>query len=196
MLAAEAPKITDWMQAWGSLAGLVMSTAAVIFTGLLFRHEIRVRRDEQRDSEAAQARLVVAQIAGLEMAGTDKETGYPVGTMVGVHWRVKNHSQAPIFDAVVSIDGWTEERWGEVIEGQASGVVQCDPPLALDYGSYDPREALVTVEFTDVAGLRWTRTLGDPPERVIFHPAKYRGLKRWLPFLRRKPSTFDPTPPF
>ncbi|WP_346540180.1 hypothetical protein [Micromonospora sp. DPT] len=43
MLAKVAPKVTDWMQAWGSVAGLLMSTVAVLFTGLLFRHEVQVR---------------------------------------------------------------------------------------------------------------------------------------------------------
>ncbi|MFD6265527.1 hypothetical protein ACFWFK_30890, partial [Micromonospora chalcea] len=152
MLAEEAPKITDWMQAWGSLAGLVMSTAAVVFTGLLFRHEIRVRREESRDAAAAQARLVVVHIAGMQMA----ESG-EVGPMVGVCWRIKNHSQSPIFDAIVAIDEWTENRWGEVIEDDASGMVKCDPPLPLESGPFDQREALVAIQFTDAVGLRWTR---------------------------------------
>ncbi|MGC4857308.1 hypothetical protein ACLQ24_29070 [Micromonospora sp. DT4] len=71
MLAAEAPKITDWMQAWGSVVGLVMSTFAVIFTGLLFRHEIRVRREEQRDGEAAQARLIVGRMINWKPSGAN-----------------------------------------------------------------------------------------------------------------------------
>ncbi|MGC4748930.1 hypothetical protein ACLQ28_25210 [Micromonospora sp. DT201] len=95
MLAAEAPKITDWMQAWGSLAGLVMSTAAVIFTGLLFRHEIRVRREEKTDAESVQARLVV----GTDIYLVPKQGQPDLFVEAGV--KVVNYSNAPVLDLTV-----------------------------------------------------------------------------------------------
>lgn len=174
MLVADAPSVTDWMQGWGSIVSLAVSTGALVFTGWLLRHEIRVRREEKADADAAQARLVVAHIVGAEMSGADHDTGRQVGSMVGVKWRVKNHSQAPIFDLFISIDGWEGNRWGEVIEDEASGTVKCNPPLPFDSYPYDPREALVKVEFTDAAGLRWTRRMGEPPERLIFLPTQTR----------------------
>ncbi|GID96979.1 hypothetical protein Adi01nite_63910 [Amorphoplanes digitatis] len=43
-------------------------------------------------------------------------------------WRLRNHSQAPIFDLLVWMDEWEDNRWGEVIEDQATGTAKCDPP--------------------------------------------------------------------
>jgi hypothetical protein len=69
--------------------------------------------------------------------------------------------------------------------------------LPFDSYPYDPRESVVRVEFTDAAGLRWTRTMGEPPERVLFPPALHIDQKSWLPHLRRKPkSDFPADPPF
>jgi len=197
--------VTDWMQGWGSVLSLPLSLGALIFTGWLLRHEIRIRREEKADADAAQARLVVAEVTGPEMSGTDPDTGHLVGPMVGVKWRIKNHSQAPIFDACVSINGWKEDRWGEVIDRECRGMVKCDPPERFDNSPFDPREAMVTVEFTDAAGLRWARKIGEPPERVTITQPKYyvhfgplgsppAPVRRWIPGLRDKRP--DKTPPF
>jgi hypothetical protein len=102
VLAEEAPKITDWMQAWGSFAGLVMSTVAVIFTGLLFRHEIRVRREEQRDSEAALARLVVYEFRRVDTTDVDDD-GNLIGDVVYIEYRIRNLAASPILDVTFSL---------------------------------------------------------------------------------------------
>jgi hypothetical protein len=93
VLAAEDPKITDWMQAWGSVAGLAMSTLAVLLTGILFRHEIRVRRDEKESAESAQAQLVVV---GVDHFLGDGDKGW-----TGTSWFVRNESTAPISNLIV-----------------------------------------------------------------------------------------------
>jgi hypothetical protein len=178
------------MQGWGSLLGVLMSTVAVIFTGWLLRHEIKVRREEKADADAAQARLVVASVVGEEMSGRDPNTGHPVGAMVGVRWRLRNHSQAPIFNLFVWVDEWQDDmHWADVIEDEAEGTAKCDPPLPFDSYPYDPRESVVRIEFTDAAGLRWTRTMGEPPERVVSRPVRYASLRRWLAYLRRHLKT-------
>jgi hypothetical protein len=72
--------------------------------------------------------------------------------------------------------------------------------LGFDEYPYDPRESVVKIEFTDAAGLRWIRTMGKPPERIMVRPVKYAGLKRWLPSERRRRkkvnAQFDSNPPF
>ncbi|MFF3867090.1 hypothetical protein [Micromonospora sp. NPDC001898] len=190
MLAADAPSVTDWMQGWGSILSLAVSTGALVFTGWLLRHEIRVRREEKADADAAQARLVVARIVGEERSGTHPEIGHLTGPMIGIRWRIRNHSQAPIFDVFVSINEWRDDLWGDVVEGEASGTAKCDPPLPFDSYPFDPREAIIEVEFTDAAGLRWRRRMGEPPERVIAPPVRRAGLGRWIPG-RRKKKTDD-----
>lgn len=211
VLAAEAPKVTDWMQAWGSVLSLVMSTVAVIFTGWLLRHEIKVRRVERVDTEAAQARLVVGSVS-------DCRGQYPgqgvTGPVTEADWQVKNYSGAPIFDLRVQIESGIDDRRGQVIESEATGTVKCDPPLTVDQGMmFDPREVLMKIEFTDAAGLRWTRLVGDPPKRYMPSYGAMRrqmllasansGLPRWLPrrlrawhVRRLVQSRFEDKPPF
>lgn len=168
MLAEEAPKITDWMQAWGSVVGLVMSTAAVIFTGLLFRHEIRVRRDESRDAEAAQARLIVGEI--MYPFG-------PAGQYDGVSWVVHNHSSAPIFSLYVavsssSLDGLLLYRgnpddYPDAVApgGSVSGSWTFDEPIPEH--SWVPDGGRVMLEFVDASGLTWQRAGSMSPKRRV-----------------------------
>ncbi|MEU7924034.1 hypothetical protein [Micromonospora sp. NPDC049801] len=170
MLAAEAPKITDWMQAWGSLAGLVMSTFAVVFTGLLFRHETRVRRDEQESREAAQARLVIPVLTRDD----DESDGVVVRrdpTEATV--TLVNHSAAPIFDVHVDV-AWQESfRWpgrrremqGTVIAngGRRFAVVEKSEAVRFELTGTAAYLGQARIRFTDAAGLVWQRTgLGSP----------------------------------
>ncbi|MEU8184015.1 hypothetical protein AB0B85_32185 [Micromonospora sp. NPDC049044] len=165
MLAAEAPKVTDWMQAWGSIAGLVMSTFAVIFTGLLFRHEIRVRRDEKADSEAAQARLIV----GRPVALGHGNAGLPGFTRADC--LISNYSGAPIFNvrlrllhngSVLSVkDGifsvLTEETdWHADLRKLIP--VSTSEPMA---------DWVVEIRFTDSSGHLWCRVGMDLPVRIL-----------------------------
>ncbi|WP_431905570.1 hypothetical protein [Micromonospora carbonacea] len=169
MLAEEAPKVTDWMQAWGSLAGLVMSTAAVIFTGLLFRHEIRVRREEQRDNEAAQARLVVTHPVRFSRNSLEKGRQWALTHAYGT---IDNYSGAPVLNVAVRV----------IKQGEAVGIEDAKFPVLadnvqwgvelvkpIDRGKEDPlpEDHLPEIEFTDAGGLRWKRLGNDLPVRVL-----------------------------
>ncbi|GAA3937286.1 hypothetical protein [Actinoplanes auranticolor] len=195
MLAADAPSVTDWMQGWGSLLGVLMSSVAVIFTGWLLRHEIRVRREEKADSDAAQARLIVGQISNWD---GDEPNAKMSGPITRLQWELKNYSGAPIFDLRVTVaDRWDSHTYGAAIESEDREWITCHPPIRCDPGTvFDPREVEVQIEFTDASGLRWARSVGESPKRVIFHPAEYNGLKRWLPFMRRESPGLDDNPPF
>lgn len=196
MLTAEAPKITDWMQAWGSLAGLVMSTAAVIFTGLLFRHEIRVRRDEQRDNEAAQARLVIGAVT--EAVTVD-------GLVVGARWLIVNHSNAPVFDVHVSV----LNRHGEgrpLVEGDSDKSIEILQPGQSEKGSVtfiyhwpeelvDRDQMWIAVFYLDASGIQWSRGGTEVPQRLVdpftlepgFAGLVWRYLWPWSsPFMRAR----------
>ncbi|MER5701433.1 hypothetical protein ABT023_05670 [Micromonospora sp. NPDC002296] len=161
MLATEAPKITDWMQAWGSLAGLAMSTAALIFTGLLFRHEIYVRREDQRDKEAAQARLVVIMQRDLSI---DDE-----GVVHEVDWSVTNYSDAPIFQVRAGLPSHWGRRVrlinvigpGETVEGSHKLRT---PILLEELLDYPPT---LVARFIDSSGLQWERESTEPPRRAF-----------------------------
>ncbi|MEU4555926.1 hypothetical protein [Micromonospora violae] len=165
MLVAEAPKITDWMQAWGSLAGLVMSTAAVIFTGLLFRHEIRVRRDEKQDAEVAQARLVVGRIVHFGRNASVEPSGHVSGVISEFGWSVKNYSSAPILDVGVWVAHaedeeleWHEERTWDVVEGEITGSIALRKSIDLGPENFeDPGNFDVVLVFVDAEGRSWLR---------------------------------------
>jgi hypothetical protein len=53
----EPAKVTDWMQAWGSIVTIVASLAAAAFTAVLLLHEMREARAARQDAteERAQA---------------------------------------------------------------------------------------------------------------------------------------------
>lgn len=165
VLAEEAPKITDWMQAWGSLAGLVMSTFAVIFTGLLFRHEIRVRREEQRDSEAAQARLVLTTFMGLGR-GSSKDSMYTVAKV-----RVNNFSDVPVLDVRVchtSLNGeLTIPEKMPVLAGEVNLDLWLREPLPGLDGELVAKDVTTQISFTDVNGHRWNRVGSERPVRIL-----------------------------
>ncbi|MEU5914325.1 hypothetical protein [Micromonospora sp. NPDC047527] len=168
MLVAEAPKITDWMQAWGSIAGVVMSTAAVFFTGLLFRHEVRARRREQQDAEAAQARLVVPRIVDYA-AGTG---GSDEPRMIEkVKWEVINYSDAPIFSVRVRITyqdvfSIRLSQTFAVVKESCSGVVEVSRPVGVD----ELKGFGVTATFVDCNGKTWRRADQTLPERTVLKP--------------------------
>lgn len=167
VLAADIPKVTDWMQAWGSLLGAGVSTLAVIITGLLLLHEVHARREEKQDSDAAQARLVIPSIQGFSRYVDGKP--WAVGH---VDWAVVNYSAAPILDlrarlfrgtdlAAVEDDGCdlVEERYvGGFVLREVIDSAEEDPP---------PTGFSVEIEFTDAAGLVWRRREREKPVRVI-----------------------------
>ncbi|WP_433533848.1 hypothetical protein ACQPZK_16750 [Micromonospora sp. CA-249363] len=192
MLSAEAPKITDWMQAWGSLAGLVMSTFAVVFTGLLFRHETRVRREEQASREAAQARLVIPVLTRDDDDSEDEGVVVrrdPTGATV----TLVNHSAAPIFDVHVDV-AWQESfRWpgrrrevrGTVIAngGRRFAVVEKSEVVRFELTGSAAFVGEARIRFTDAAGLVWQRTgLGSPVRYTPSESPMGRAL-RLLPWL-------------
>ncbi|MFC0504173.1 hypothetical protein [Micromonospora costi] len=172
MLAAEEiPKITDWMQAWGSLAGLLMSTIAVVFTGLLLRHEIRVRRDEQRDNEAALARLVVAEFRFANGPKVNHE-GVLTGQLTYVEYRIRNLSSSPILNVSFAVmngtDGkvYSSPEQKSVVVSEADMGVPFKPPLHPEQPG-GPHHLMSIIRFTDANGLQWIREGTTSPVRFV-----------------------------
>jgi hypothetical protein len=50
------PTITDWLQGLGTAMGMIFAAVAAFVAIMLFRHELEVRRHDEADKEAAQAR--------------------------------------------------------------------------------------------------------------------------------------------
>jgi hypothetical protein len=166
VLAEEAPKVTDWMQAWGSLAGLLMSTVAVLFTGLLFRHEVRVRREERRDAEAAQARLVLAV-----RIGPQPPRDSPPAPPFRVGYRVLNFSGAPVLDVLVRYV-WAGGSVGPthhlpVLVGEERGELPVPAGLDPEVTGALADFSAIEIIFTDASGQKWQRVDRSAPVRLV-----------------------------
>ncbi|KIR64744.1 hypothetical protein [Micromonospora haikouensis] len=170
MLAEEAPKITDWIQAWGSLGGLIMSVLAVIATWGLLRHEIRVRREERLDAELAQARLVVPTLTEVGPAEPWRG-GKPRAT-----YKVVNYSSSPVLDVTVR-HRWEEGSLGlphhfPVLTGEEKGDLQLFEGMQPAMLTKVVRTSQIEIMFTDSNGHRWSRLDRHPPVRVLDKPVR------------------------
>ncbi|MEU2661216.1 hypothetical protein [Micromonospora sp. NPDC007220] len=175
MLAAEEiPKVTDWMQGWGSIAAVLVSGLAVIFTGWLLRHEVRARRldeahreAEAADRQAAQARLIVPVVTECLMQSTE----YPTA-VTHVKWKIENYSSLPIlglrlvFDGPVEVEGFMTELSTGVEQGAA------ELKKLFHRGKDDPLPFFEPIiVFTDSSGLVWQRNGTKAPERKLSEQA-------------------------
>lgn len=203
--APETPNITDWMQGWGSLLALPLSLGAMVFTGLLLLHEIRVRRQERYHNDSAQARLIRVDEARHD-DGADRKGSR-------IRYRIHNRSDAPILDVHVlhpSPEGDRYEESGQriTVEGREKGWFSfTDPALTAKIGeakfvhSLDLPYVLV---FTDAEGRKWSRYMGAGlPKRVLGEvafqsesivglvavlwnlPTQRQAVRRWLDAPRR-----------
>src|SRR5262245_32441993 len=174
---AVEPNVTDWLQAVGTLAEALCTAGSLLAAGLLLWFEIRTRNGEQRDLEAAQARLVFAKATS---AGGDKATG-----MTAVRLEVLNNSDATVFDLSVTISRRDDDPF-EFLDLEATldagrrhqMELALPAPVAWDAEDDDPPVEVFecVVEFTDARGLRWKRVGTSQPERSLTaNSARRRG---------------------
>ncbi|MEV4508139.1 hypothetical protein AB0K00_04185 [Dactylosporangium sp. NPDC049525] len=158
MLAAELPKVTDWMQGWASVL-------AFLAAGGLLCFELWRNRRERADTAAAQARLIFSRVTRYHA---------PNDHLQSVKWTVFNYSAAPIFDvsvkvvAPVAAEPSTGDTVIDVIRGgdEPEEILTLDPPpqFSQDTPIHDLK---LEVTFTDSAGLNWRRVDRKIPTRVI-----------------------------
>jgi hypothetical protein len=176
VLADGAPKITDWMQGLGSLAALAMSIPALVFTALIYRHEVRIRREERADADVAQARLVFGRVVELRANS---------GMLAMVGWEVVNHSASPVFQMTAKIvqrasgQAMRDPNALEVLTDRHVQELKMDPPVQVAAGT-TYRDLSIEVTFTDAAGLVWRRTDRAAPERVLQVPVRRTGVAQLL----------------
>lgn len=151
-----------------------MSTVAVIFTGLLFRHEIKVRREERRDSEAAQARLVVATLAEPAHS-SEVRMARPFQSLPGgeaqVGYRIMNFSSAPILDVMIR-HTWSGGSMGPthhipVLMGEEKGDLRLYERLDGALLATILRSSAIEIIYTDANGQKWRRVDRNAPERLV-----------------------------
>ena len=153
----------ELMQGWGAVAGAVFSAVAAIAALLLYRHEVKYRRGERREAQAAQARLITLH---LEIEQVE------AGSMTIVRCTCTNHSSQPIVNARMAVsragqpmptqqyrnrhltapgDHW-DELWNT---GAATWRPTTESIELIDVEAH--------LEFVDAAGHRWQRTGQDHP---------------------------------
>jgi hypothetical protein len=179
------------MQAWGTVLALPLSLGALIFTGLLLRHEMRARREERLQATAAQARLVRAARDFTFAAGDD-------GT-IEAQRKVFNHSDKPVFD--VRFEMFFENGRAEHLdparedviepEGERTFIIRMttDDTSDADIDDFVPVSAALA--FMDAQGKEWHRLDNDsgpqPYQGWIFRDLRlmkllvdYLEIRVWL----------------
>jgi hypothetical protein len=171
MIIASPPLVTDWMQAWGTVAGAAFSALAFVAAVSLLLNEIFTRRRDDADRVASQARMVLISVFDAHDSGEDG-----LVRMVNIH--VRNHSTSPIIDVnVLATRQLDDDPAGPdtlSFEAESIGAGHADSELWLlrtpirrtherplaDFFS-------TRIAFTDAGGLRWTREGWDEPRRQL-----------------------------
>ncbi|MCZ7373282.1 hypothetical protein [Micromonospora sp. WMMC250] len=167
----EQPKITDWMQAWGSIAAVFAGLLAAAAAGAVLRQE------RKRNEEARLQRIEDRQEAGLAEASAViySRLLFDRGGrgLSGVQLDVQNFGQRAVIDLDVVImlrDGreLVLDRVPVVPPGGVSVKVEDrrlaeDPPIpfALEDGT-----AKALLHFADLEGTRWKRYGKGKPFRL------------------------------
>jgi hypothetical protein len=179
------------MQGWGNVLGVILSAIAVIFTGLLFRHERNVRREEKEDADAAQARLVMGKIIRLSRGMEDDVTEPSVGPAIAAVWQVRNYSSMPVFNLEVWVGGrfdaepnvffLNSEETYDVVEDRLVGSVESTEPIQeKSWGDFDLSDYDISIAFTDANGLMWTRVNVNSPQRLLDYSREHSRFKEFL----------------
>ncbi|BCY11132.1 hypothetical protein [Actinoplanes sp. L3-i22] len=184
--AADGPNAADWLEAWATLAGAILSAAAVLVAVLVLRRELNHRREDKDDSVAAQARLVLVSIVGAVGSRDEQWRGLRVS--------VSNNSPTSIFDVHVQVALIRQTGFGasEVSMSPIPGNITDSTevlfakPFPWPFVDLDPRVSLVRkiadaeVAFTDSVGIRWRRVIDRDPERRRSSRRSDQGLFRLL----------------
>jgi hypothetical protein len=170
--AAKTPSVTDWMQAWGTVAAAVFSALAFVGTVGLLLHEVRTRRRDEADRIAGQARMVLISVFDAH----DNDEGGLV-RMVNIH--VRNHSASPIIDVdVLAIHRVPEDGSSEpdtltfqtesIEPGHSdSELWLLRTPIRWAPGTPLAESFNTRIAFTDAEGLRWIREGRAEPRRQL-----------------------------
>jgi hypothetical protein len=174
--AADAPTVTDWMQGWGEVLSVFVSTGALLFTGLLLRHEVRLRREAVEDLEATQARSVWLDVEIRVISNEGRE----------FIWVLHNDSSDEVTEVVAVAFVGSEFT-------TMNSLNSCPPGSMFEMGRARWRSKSpipdwateVQCAFTDGSGLTWIRAGRQRPRRIrgalfspvsLTFPASHLGL--------------------
>jgi len=190
----ERPKITDWMQAWGSVAAVMAGLLAALAAAALLQHELteaRAARDaasaERAEAEqeraahrTANARAVATRRPRIEIKKDDEGPDYVMVKSFRI--KVVNFGATPItkVEMLVSGDGedFFPEGPSEVSPGDngAEFVEVFDVPERYSRTILARQNLSVRLWFTDSQQLRWMiKDNGAPTEQILPNPKGFDG---------------------
>ncbi|MGW5557605.1 hypothetical protein ACWER9_10325 [Micromonospora sp. NPDC003944] len=167
----ERPKVTDWMQAWGSIAGVFAGLAAAGAATALLLHERGEAR--QARAELASERAEAALIAPRAVIVTAARFGTVNGKIHNAACTVHNYGSGLIrwANAHIQLPG------GQVLILPPAELIppgqhqifseSYQTPIEVSAESWSPEGGLapVTLRFIDSAGQRWEKTDDGQPQR-------------------------------
>lgn len=165
------PSVTDWLQAWGTLAGALFAAVAAIAAFLLLLHEIRIRRSDEADGRASTARSILVSYGQPKGEWPTDKTN---GSITHIELHMHNFSRYPILDVAMSADrldgGPRFGTWstGILRPGMSSTAKwTLNPPVSWPTNMGPPGLFRTKITFTDDNGLRWQRIDGQQPIRIL-----------------------------
>jgi len=173
------------MQGWGTILSVPLSTAALIFTAILLRHEMQARRNDREEAEAAQANLVFLHSMETETNGEQ---------ITGFHPLILNNSGSAISNVVISITVGETPVYRDIVAYTLdAGKMFSDPIKPMlpilntdAVASFGEAQLLtnthIEISFTDSTGRTWMRHRLNPPCRQTSGPIgiRYPPLHRLL----------------
>ncbi|MER7330955.1 MULTISPECIES: hypothetical protein [unclassified Micromonospora] len=165
----EQPKITDWMQGWGSVFGVFAGLLAAAAAAALLMHERQQVREAR--AELAAARDGEEQSKAQLVMTTRPSLVTHYGDIRSARVTVYNFRQSPVHWVSVSVrlsgGQVINLKTKEFIPPHDSTQVGGEPEAPIHAQAGGNREtAVVTVEFTDPAGQRWRRVNNGQPQRI------------------------------
>ncbi|MFC7527596.1 hypothetical protein [Actinoplanes sp. GCM10030250] len=190
--APDAPSWTDKLEAWSTLGGAIFTASAVIVAFLVWRHDQRLRREDELGRESSAARRVLTKV---DLIG-DREQG-----LLGVSYVVRNNSQEAISDIGAVLDFAEPAPHIDIrdIPELQPGARHSDKSL-FEAPQFWPKSRMsfqtgeriapaeITLWFTDSNGFRWKRIGRSEPERQGRIRVKNRVTPLLLEYLRLTPA--------
>lgn len=176
MSFSQTPSITDWLSAVGQVVGAVGTLAAVTVALLVSFRDNRRLMSELRDREAATARLVSAVVRRdlgltfLEIRNDSREAVHDVEMELAgpgsADLRVRAQKVEELNGRFVAAGPGTGTESVHALQpGEIRRLVVETTATAVTAHGAVP--AVVTLRFTDSAGLRWLRQGHEPPMRQL-----------------------------
>ncbi|MGN9915753.1 hypothetical protein [Micromonospora palomenae] len=163
----EQPKVTDWMQAWGSILGVFAGLAAAVAATALLLHERKQARQARDELAAERAEAALAVVRAVIIGRTTySRIDPPSVTMISV--KVHNYGPAPVrrVTVVVAPAGQGTEILMPPLELLPPGGAEFDLKVTIrGQIQRDPARETVKVYFHDVTGVGWQKGKDGEPEK-------------------------------